>query len=861
MKKNIHGGNLRKLSAEHNISEEDIIDFSANINPLGFPDWLRTTIMSNISNLAHYPDPEYKELREKIATKHGVNYDQISVYNGASETFSILPSVLDARKAIIPMPSFSNYYESCVDNNIEVIPLYMIEKDCFEIDYKKLDNLIGSIGNEKLIVYLGHPNNPTGKILNRKKIVDLAAKYSNCYFVIDEAFIDFIGEANSFAYTLTDNMIISRSLTKILAIPGLRLAYSISNEKICRLILNKLSTWNLNKLSEAIGIKALEDRQFPLDSYDYVKRERVYLSDLMNEINGVETVDGSGNFILIKFKNKRSSDVVDFMIKNHSIAVRNAELFEGLSDGYIRVAVRTRDENLKLVKSLKDFLSSDSPIIKMKKKTPAMMLQGTSSNAGKSILGAAFCRILYQDGIKVAPFKAQNMSLNSHVTPFGEEIGRAQAVQAQAANVVMDSRMNPVLLKPSSEVGSQVIVCGKPLAHMNFKVYSENKKKIFEEVKKAYDSLADEYDAIVLEGAGSASEVNLKHNDIVNMNMARYAGADVYLVSDIDRGGIFGSLIGTMNTLTEWERKLVKGMIINRFRGIKDLLLPGVNYLQDVTNVPVTGIVNNIKGLNIPEEDSLDFKLGLQKDVGDISGRVDIALIQTPYISNFTDADPFSIEDDVRIRSVKNLNEFGNPDAIILPGSKSVLKDLSYLVESGLYNKIREYANHKVGLIAGICGGYQILGEKICDPLKIESNIEEMDGLGLLPVKTVMNKEKNLGQTSASCNSTGHKLVGYEIHHGETEVIGNCKIFIENSNCEAIGHSVDRDMIWGSYLHGIFDNDEFRRDFIDNVRERKGMARVGRVINKYDLTESLDILADAVRDSVNMDEIYKRMGL
>lgn len=490
------------------------------------------------------------------------------------------------------------------------------------------------------------------------------------------------------------------------------------------------------------------------------------------------------------------------------------------------------------------------------------MIQGTASNVGKSVLTAAFCRILAQEGIKVAPFKSQNMALNSFVTSDGKEIGRAQALQAQAAKISPDVRMNPILLKPSSEKDSQVIVNGIPVGAMDFKDYTEYKSIAFEEVKKSYDSLSSEYNMIVIEGAGSASEVNLKKNDIVNMRIAEYAKAKVFLVGSIDHGGIFGSILGTMETLSEWERKLVSGLIINRFRGEKELLKTGIEYLEEYTDKPVLGIVPHLQNLDLPEEDSLEFKSGALDDMSESKGRIDIALIDIPRISNHTDIDALKSEPDVRVRIVRTRKDLGEPDVLILPGSKNTITDLDYLRNVGLADRIVALAQNQKTDIVGICGGYQMLGRNIFDPYKVETDRGSAKGLSLLQIETVLEKDKSLRQTTATHIPTGCEVEGYEIHHGKTDSVGeNTRVIFLNGKTEVLGHSDLTGRIWGTYIHGIFDKDEFRRNYLDRIRIRNGKPPLINIQVHYDLERSLDKLAEHVRRSLNMNLIYQSLGL
>lgn len=657
-------------------------------------------------------------------------------------------------------------------------------------------------------------------------------------------------------------MILIQSMTKILALPGLRIGICYASPLICSNISKRLPTWNVNSIAASVYEKAISDENYIENSKQNIK---IWKEKLIYDLSNLEFLNlfsSEANFILIKIlDNKNIFDLTQELLIKYKIAVRNCENFSGLSKNFIRIAVRTPEENKKIIDAFSNIFYGTRQRLKSRKKTPSIMFQGTASNVGKSILTAALCRILSQDGIKVAPFKSQNMALNSFVTLNGEEIGRAQALQAQAAKILPDIRMNPILLKPSNEKDSQVIINGKPLNSMSFKDYDQYKPIAFEEVKKSYDSLASEYNVIIIEGAGSASEVNLKKNDIVNMKMAEYAKADVLLVGNIDHGGLFGSLLGTMETLTEWERKLVFGFIINRFRGAKELLKTGINYIEEYTNKPILGIVPYIKNLKLPEEDSLEFKSGALDDTSKLEERLDVVLIDIPRISNHTDIDALRAEPDVRVRIVRTVEDLGEPDVLILPGSKNVISDLNHLYDVGLVNKIFALSRNQKTDIVGICGGYQMLGKNIFDPYRIESDQGSIQGISLLQIETILEKNKSLKRVFATHIPTKTEVEGYEIHHGKTKSIGNTRVILLNEKAEELGHSDPTGRIWGTYIHGIFDKDEFRRKYLDQIRIRKGKSPLVKVQVSYNLEKSLDRLARYIRQSLNINLIYRKLGL
>lgn len=497
------------------------------------------------------------------------------------------------------------------------------------------------------------------------------------------------------------------------------------------------------------------------------------------------------------------------------------------------------------------------------KRAKSVMVQGTASSVGKSLVVTALCRIFTLDGFRVAPFKSQNMALNSFITVDGKEISRAQAVQAEACNTEPSSLMNPILLKPSSDIGSQVIIKGKVYKNMTAEEYQRFKPTLREIVRETYEELASQYDIVVIEGAGSPAEINLKDNDLVNMGMAEIADSPVFLVGDIDKGGVFASIVGTMVLLEQKERKRVKGIIINKFRGDVEILKPGLVMLERIIKRPVLGVIPYLN-IHIDEEDSATEHLRISKDTGDI----DIAIIYLPHISNFTDFEPFYEIEGVKIRYVYSLETFGNPDLVIIPGTKNTIGDLLYLKANGLYEKIREYTLNG-GMVIGICGGLQILGRKICDPYNVESDIKESEGLGLLDLVTVLEKEKITAQSVVRLENTSYLLRGYEIHMGRTEAIGENAVPFSyvvkrgEIECNEIDGYMSLDgRVWGTYLHGIFDNENFLRDFISSLFKRKGLERKIDVKSFKDMKMAkYDELARAVRSALDMDTIYKIIGI
>ena len=485
-----------------------------------------------------------------------------------------------------------------------------------------------------------------------------------------------------------------------------------------------------------------------------------------------------------------------------------------------------------------------------------IMVQGTMSGAGKSLLCTALCRIFAQDGYKVAPFKSQNMALNSFVTRAGLEMGRAQVVQAQAAGVEPDVRMNPILLKPSSDVGSQVIVNGEVRGNMPARAYFRQKKALIPEILRAYESLAQEYDILVIEGAGSPAEINLKADDIVNMGLAKLVDAPVLLVGDIDRGGVFAQLYGTVALLEADERARICGLIINKFRGDVEILRPGLAMLEEKTHLPVLGVVPYTRA-DIEDEDSLSERLQSSKAVKPL----DAAVVRLPHISNFTDFMPLEQHPLLGVRYVQNVRELGSPDLIILPGTKNTVADLLWLRQCGLEAAVQKLAKRGTPIL-GVCGGYQMLGRTLDDTLGSESGQPQtLRGLALLPTDTVFTAEKHRAQVTATAAApfAGASLTGYEIHTGRTAVQGSAFC----TQADGTPEGCVQGAVFGTYLHGLFDSGELTEKLAAYLCRQKGLcpeAAAPISMERY-RAQQFDLLADSVRAALDLPAVYAAMGL
>ena len=494
-----------------------------------------------------------------------------------------------------------------------------------------------------------------------------------------------------------------------------------------------------------------------------------------------------------------------------------------------------------------------------------IMVQGTMSNVGKSLLVGALCRIFKQDGLKVMPFKSQNMALNSFVTADGLELGRAQAMQAECAGVAPNVYMNPILLKPTNDVGSQVIVNGEVMGNMSARDYFAYKKKLIPEIMKAFHKLEEMADIIVIEGAGSPAEINLKADDIVNMGMAELVDAPVLLVGDIDRGGVFAQLLGTLELLEPQERARVKGLVINKFRGDKTLLDSGIEMLEDMGKVPVIGTVPYTR-LQIDDEDSLSERLGNSFWEAE-NVVVDIAVIRLPRISNFTDLAPFESIPEVQVRFITNPREIEGADLVVIPGSKNTISDLRWMRESGMEAAVKRFA--KASPVVGICGGFQILGNMVTDPDMVEEG-GSIRGMELLPMTTSLSGQKYRSQTEDCFEDlkgffkdlSGREFVGYEIHNGLSELDLDGAAFedmVVERDDEGSIILIQKDNVLGTYVHGIFDNEDLAFALVNNIANTKGCSLGVDADFDYQAfkEKEYDKLAQVVRDNIDMEMVYQ----
>lgn len=734
-----HGGDLWTAAETFGKTRDQFLDYSSNMNPLGPPAVVEQILRDHWRDIAAYPDPAVRELRGKLAERYKIPVESILVGNGAAELIDLAVRVLQPAVMAVARPSFSEYEEAAekIGGHILNVPLHAhhdFELQLSDVEYARAASDL---------LFLGSPNNPTGRLLSDQVRACLAKPGKPV--ILDEAFIDFCPEEERLTMiriaAQSSHLMVIRSMTKFYSIPGLRLGFIVAHPEQIRRLQRLQVQWSVNMLAQLVGIGVMKDHDYEQSTHSWLAKERLWLIGQLQQL-GLQVTPSDTNYILFSLSGLglRAKELQQEM-GQRGILIRDASRFHGLDETYVRVAIRLREHNERLIAALRDslealtaqqsilernWIKSDAGVrgdilqpdivqadnppsneaeghplkrarnaagIPLKlQQAPTLMVQGTSSDAGKSLITTAFCRIFLQDGYLVAPFKSQNMSLNSYVTLDGKEIGRAQGMQADACRIAATTDMNPILLKPKKDMVAQVVVHGKPYRDYDARTYREKYLPEAELiVKDSLQRLRETYDLVVIEGAGSPAEVNLKDRDIVNMRLAGWADAPVVLVADIDRGGVFASLLGTMEIFTPEERDRVKGFIINKFRGDVTLLKPGLDWLEARTGKPVLGVIPFLPDLELEDEDSasLDRKLssgGLQSQFKETDGyvngtehpKLDIAVIRLPRLSNFTDVDPLLYEQDVQVRYISSPQELGGADAIIIPGSKNTVDDLLF---------------------------------------------------------------------------------------------------------------------------------------------------------------------------------------
>lgn len=897
----IHGGTHR---------EKGCFDFSASTSPLGMHPAAQAALAFfslNPEEGSEYPDTESLFLRQKLGKFWNFPAENIVCSSGAAdliyavtEVFTKNPSAGKIRSdsAFVLEPAFSEYEEAVKKTcGGTCIKIFTNENDGFLFSEKSLEGL-DVAAKECSLFFAASPSNPAGTLLSFDDIqkIENFCKRNGLIFVLDSCFAQFSDTAEKTLRMIIDrkdcfkNLIILNAFTKFYGLAGLRLGYALCFSKnVADSLFGYMRPWAVSSVAQVCGCRIIDSElgeaypaPMPLQSASSDWGEKVR-SSVLSEVQkfydffdsvSVKYVRGRANYVLFYVQN---AEAFDSFLKNHNCFLRRCEDFAGLGENWFRLSIKAPKDNDFLLELFANFwfanfwkktihkeASGDSSCKKKRRAVP-IMIQGTMSNAGKTLLVAALCRILKNDGFKVAPFKSQNMALNSGVTTDGLEMGRAQILQAFAAGIEPDVRMNPILLKPTGDSTSQVIVNGEVYATMSAADYFSYRKNLIPFIKDAYNSLADEFDVIVIEGAGSPAEINLRKDDIVNMGLAELVDSPVILAGDIDRGGVFASLYGTAALVSDSERNRIKGFIINKFRGDVKLLENGLSMIHSLTGIPVLGVVPYIDGLNLDDEDSLSSVLSNSSDSAGVEKLVNVFVVKLPYISNFTDLNAFVRIPFVRVSFFSSLLEleslrqqFGEADLLILPGTKNTIKALDFLYDTKILQWLRGYAEKNP--VIGICGGYQLLGETLFDLDGSEGGVpnSKREGCALLPLETVFTNEKLRTVVNGILpriegffsDLSALPVHGYEIHAGRSS---------------ASGLVTARNFVLGTYVHGFFDSPAICEGILRLLAQRKGIELPDfsscRLEQQEKQESSFKRLEQVVRESIDMKALYKIIGL
>ena len=861
---NPHGGDCKAVAAALKLDAipKLRLDFSVNLNPLGPPPSVRMALWREMRTITSYPDPAASRAEEHLAQAHGLAPSAVVVGNGSTEIFGLLLQALAPRRVGWIAPCYAGYDEACRALGVPGEPVALAHpEDDFQVRSEHL------VADGVDLLFVGSPNNPTGTVVEPDLVLNAAARHPRCTFVLDESFMDFLSypAGRTLVHGGTpENLIVVKSLTKFFAIPGLRLGMASGAPGVMSSLRAARLPWSVNSLAQAAAEVLYTDREYVEHSRLVTTELREHFINELSALRGWKVYPSDTNFLLVRLPLEWPASRLQRELLQAGILIRSCASFHGLGDRYCRLAVRPRDEIEAFMESIRSLVypgRATEAIQPRGRRTPAIMVVGTMSNAGKSVIAAGLCRLFARRGFAVAPFKAQNMALNSFVTEEGGEMGRAQVVQARAAGVPPHTDMNPVLLKPLGEKGSQVIVNGHAIGNFTAREYYTMKSRMRAAAHAAYDRLAGRHELIIMEGAGSPAEINLQAEDFVNMDMAAYADATAILVADIDRGGVFASILGTVHLLQPQHRPLLKGIIINKFRGDVTLLESGIRDIEAMTGVPVLGVLPYLRDLRIEAEDSL-YLDSRPVERERPAAVLHVAVIRLPCISNFTDFLALERTRGVRVTYPVKPDEMGPADLIVIPGSKNTRADLRYLRESGWERALRDARQERVPLF-GICGGYQMLGRTVADPHGVEGTPGEECGLGFLSIATTLEPEKELAQVAGTTRpslpfaSPGTRFEGYEIHAGRTqseEADAPLEIVRRRGGAvvELVGAVSPDGLVFGCYVHGLLDSAEVRTQLLEWLCRRKGVATAAGAFELTGPADEFDRLADSIESHVNL---------
>ncbi|WP_067934314.1 cobyric acid synthase [Alicyclobacillus kakegawensis] len=888
----VHGGRIEDYMEDTGLAETEIVDFSANINPLGPPRSVQAAIADALPSVRHYPDIHQRQVRRVLSERFQVGEECILCGNGASEVIDLFFRALRPARVHLVEPAFAEYARFARRSGADIHVLTAASEllaGRLEPVLKRLDAAVRP-GDA---VVLNNPHNPSGRFFFRSVwepfVLDWAER--GVWVLCDESFLDFRkdGDAHSAIHlsAQTRRLVTVRSATKVYAMPGLRFGFGVAHPDTVRRLEAGRDPWSVNRLAQAAAAAAYQDDSFLQETWRWLAEEQDFLAARWGREADWRWYAGDANFFLVRW-NDASVEGLLVYLQRQGLFLRSCANFPGLGPNFLRIAVRSRPENERLWQAVTSYLHSSAsrpaavslPHIPepVPRRAKSLMLVGTASGVGKSVLTAALCRILHEDGVDVAPFKAQNMSLNSAVTPSGREIGRAQAVQAEACGIPPNEHMNPVLLKPTGPHQSQVVLQGRVYDSVTAREYfAGDKRELWNAVQESYAYLAERHQVVVIEGAGSPVEVNLKARDIANFKVAAMADADVLLVADIDRGGVFASIVGTLALLDADERARVKGILINRFRGDASLFREGVRWLEQRTGLPVVGVVPFIPRIGIDEEDSVALDSVRYQGGGPATDQhripdahqLRIAIVRLPHIANFTDFDPLFLEPQVEAHFCTRPEELRGAAAVVLPGTKSTLLDLAWLHESGWAQALQSFAEAG-GWVLGICGGFQMLGVHVLDPYGIEAGADEEPGLDLLPVSTEILPRKRTALVRAELMGpfAPLRVDGYEIHMGKTNwqsesVLPFARLEADTDGRARVDGCIAEDgRVIGTYLHGILHNDDFRHAWLRRLCQARGVPFYSVPLRAQAVREqALARLAEVVRNHVQLPRIYEWLGI
>ena len=866
----VHGGRIEAAAQE--FGRTDFLDFSANVNPFWRP--ADATEWSNwLDGISRYPEPDASLIRERLGTIYGVGPGRLLPTAGAIEGLYLVARLFTDRRVGIVEPAFADYARAFEAAGCEPSRV-LLSPERWETPIPAWGKMLEPYE----VIVLGRPNNPTGTLQGRDALVRAAgAPWAQAKtWIIDEAFIEFVPdhERESLLPLLErfPSVIAVRSLTKSWAIPGLRLGFVATANGGWLARLEKMQPpWSINAVAQAWARHQLTPAGWRemLESLRPLPVLRAELAAELGRLPGLRVHPGTANFLLVDVaRTRRHASEIYRALGREGLLVRTGEGFYGLNaDRYIRVAVRRPEENRRLVRALvtvlEDAPAGGGPALtatpaaapasvrpvgpRRAKEMKALGVLGTSSNSGKSWVATALCAWLWRHGVKVAPFKAQNMSNNSYVTLDGGEIGRAQAAQAEACRLLPSVRMNPILLKPSGQLGSQLVVLGRARGHVKAGDYYAITDQLWTIVSDALEHWRRTCDVLVLEGAGSPVELNLATRDIVNLRPIRHLDGRWLLVSDIERGGVFAQIVGSWKLLSPADWAGALGVIVNKFRGDLSLFADAGKYLAPHIEAPYLGVLPYRADLQPESEDSL---CGAAEEHG--TGET-IAWVRFPHSSNSQDCNAWSLDQGVRIRWVTKPDELAQAAAIVLPGSKNTIADLRWLRENGLAEAVTAAARRGVP-VAGICGGYQMLGRQLADPEGAAGDAGDAPGLGLLPVQTRFCPEKEVRQVEAVWKD--FSWAAYEIHMGRTDVPAGTEALLRVRNGAGWREEGIRcENVWGTYLHGVFESPVVRREFaaLAGITNHRAAEMPWRT----HLLRIYDGMADLLEEHLNLEGIRR----